>query len=147
MYCKNCNVEITDDSNFCKRCGYPLKDLSDEDEPYAYRYPTPQKDKVVAAALSVILPGLGQAYVGKTRRGLGLAIPGAILLLICISTGYMLWKDMEMSLWYTGAQSPYLLFIPAMMIYMIVVITSTFESYKLATEYNTALKKTGSSPW
>lgn len=147
MHCENCGKEITDDSNFCKQCGYPQKDLSDTDEPYAYRYPTPLKDKIVAAALSVVLPGLGQAYTRKTRRGIGLAIPGAILLIISISTGYMVWKDIEMSLWYTGTQSPFMLFLPAMLIYLMMVATNAFDAYKLANDYNRALKKTGSPPW
>ena len=148
MNCKNCGKEITDDSNFCKQCGYPMKDLSDTDEPYAYRYPTPLKDKIVAAVLSVVLPGLGQAYVRKTKRGIGLAIPGAILLIICISTGYMVWKGLEMTLWYSsGAQSPFMLFFLAIMAYILMVSVNAFDAYKLANDYNRTLKKTGSPPW
>lgn len=148
MNCKNCGKEITDDSNFCKQCGYPMKDLSNMDEPYTYRYHTPLKDKIAAAVLSVVLPGLGQVYVGKTRRGVGLAIPGAILLIICISTGYMVWKGLEMTLWYaSGAQSPFMLFFLAIIAYILMVIVNTFDACKLAIDYNAILKKTGSPPW
>lgn len=147
MNCKNCGKEITDDSNFCKQCGYPMKDLSDTDEPYAYRYPTPLKDKVIATVFSVLLPGVGQIYVEKTRRGAGLAVCGVILLLICIWSGYMIWEDMELSLWYTGTQSPYMLFVPAMLIYLMMLAINAFDAYKLANDYNRALKKTGSPPW
>ena len=45
---------------------------------------TPDRSPVVAAALSLIFPGLGQIYAGAVRRGLAWTLPTVVLLLFLL---------------------------------------------------------------
>ena len=47
-------------------------------------------------------------------------------------------------LWHTGTQSLFMLFFPTIMANTLMVIVNAFDAHKLAIDYNTVLKKTGS---
>ncbi len=65
-----------------------------------------QKDKLLAAVLSFFLPGLGQIYCGKIKRGLGwlagfavgsfaFVIPGVVVWIFSVRDAYRLAEKMR----------------------------------------------------
>jgi TM2 domain-containing membrane protein YozV len=81
-YCFNCGHEIGGNLKFCPQCG---QDLSGK---VANRNASPnQKSTLLAVILSVLLPGLGQIYLGLDHKGaifLIAYIISAILILLLI---------------------------------------------------------------
>lgn len=71
-YCYRCGNQVKEGALFCDRCGGPLSGGSQQ--PYgqptsfASIY-TEGKDPLLAAILSILLPGAGQIYVGRVLRG------------------------------------------------------------------------------
>lgn len=64
-YCQNCGAEFPENALFCPRCGTRT---------------TPKKNSGIAALLSLIIPGAGQIYCGRTERGIIILI-GTVLLI------------------------------------------------------------------
>lgn len=79
MFCSKCGASNTDEAQFCKACGNPLKSPSDQ-TPLQQAQPSPvsappgqpgdKKSPVVAAILNLFI-GLGYVYLGY-RKVLGL---------------------------------------------------------------------------
>ena len=82
---------------------------------------TGTKNEGLAAVLSVLWSGLGQIYVGRIGRGLGIMVGGIILALV----------------------SWILLWIP-MLFYW---VWNIYDAYNLARRYNQELARTGNPPW
>ncbi|MGQ4832909.1 MAG: zinc-ribbon domain-containing protein [Candidatus Asgardarchaeia archaeon] len=90
----------------------------------ATSYPVAQskeKDTAIAAILSFLLPGLGQIYVGKVGRGIGIFIGAIIIAFI----------------------SFILFFIPSIIYWA----WNIYDAYNLAKTYNEEYRRTGSPPW
>ena len=110
--CPNCGAEIPSDASFCPKCGISLADTTSTQSPSVgtgqpvVQPQVQRKDPILAAILSLILAGLGQIYVGATRRGI-------IYLIITIVL--------------------YVIFFPAGLIFAIYTI---YDAYKLAKFYN-----------
>ena len=88
-YCSNCGYELGGEFNFCPNCGADLKpkDISRERSLPV----NGEKNIILAIILSVLLPGLGQIYLGLDRKGAMFLIAyvvSAILILLLI--GFLL---------------------------------------------------------
>lgn len=86
-YCYNCGFELTGDFNFCPNCGNSLKTIVKSSNVSA----DSEKNMLLAIILSVLLPGLGQIYLGLDNKGAKFLIAyvvSAILILILI--GFLL---------------------------------------------------------
>ena len=69
MYCEDCGAEIPDDSNFCPECGKKFHKEEIKSE----------KNMIPALIISFILPGLGIAYAGNLKKGIGIFVISLIL--------------------------------------------------------------------
>ncbi|MDO5809936.1 MAG: zinc-ribbon domain-containing protein [Methanobrevibacter sp.] len=91
MICKNCGFEIKDENiKFCPACGAPTSPESQVNDPNLVV--TNGKNPILAAILSFFIVGLGQIYLGLTKKGIILfiaAVVSGILTLFII--GWILW--------------------------------------------------------
>jgi TM2 domain-containing membrane protein YozV/RNA polymerase subunit RPABC4/transcription elongation factor Spt4 len=83
-YCSNCGYELGGNFNFCPNCGADLnpKVVSRERSLNVNE----EKNIILAIILSVLLPGLGQIYLGLDRKGamflIGYVISAILIILI-----------------------------------------------------------------
>ena len=108
-FCPMCGTQISDDkSRFCTNCGKELPLISvsitpDEITQSAIQskqstYPektvtrtnTEEKSPLLALFCSLIIPGLGQVYNGKTARGMSIFL-GTLIGLLLIIPGLIVW--------------------------------------------------------
>jgi TM2 domain-containing membrane protein YozV len=68
--CTKCGSEVGEEMSECPYCGCLLKGGPAVINPAVSRNPIETKNSGLAAVLSLIIPGLGQMYVGKIGRGL-----------------------------------------------------------------------------
>ena len=91
--CKNCGLEIEDDDKFCKNCGSEIiDDNSEESNQRSNVVVKTEKSPILAAILSFLIVGVGQIYLGLTKKGIILffaAMVSGILTLLLI--GWILW--------------------------------------------------------
>ena len=76
--CSECNVEI-DGKSYCKKCVVKVagdKKAEVQDETVAQGVPASvgRKNPLLAAFLSLVIPGLGQAYNGQLLKGIAFFI-------------------------------------------------------------------------
>jgi len=149
-YCPRCGAQLdAAGARFCRICGtsllapismVPTVELiyvPSQAPSYAQRiYYEPQmitpmrmKSTTIAAASSILLPGIGQIYAGRALRGLGIL---ALLVLIGL-TGYIVFR--ELGLWLV---LPSLLGIFAWQIY---------DAYHLVCKYNEYTRLYSRPPW
>lgn len=89
-FCSNCGFEMDIKTKFCPECG-----ISTTGQPSpvgANAVINSQKSPVLAAILSFLIIGLGQVYLGLTKKGIILfilAIISGFLMLILV--GFVLW--------------------------------------------------------
>lgn len=123
MFCKKCGNDIGGD-RFCQKCGFDS--LSET----AYSAGNRQscnsgcgrKNEALALVLSLLIPGVGQLYVGKIAQGIILLIAYAV----CVLTWWLLFTML-------GA--------------VVIWIYSMADAYSCAKEYNRVLASTGNPPW
>lgn len=89
-YCPNCGFEMDANINFCPECGTAtnanVASRTNQVTTYSHKSPA------LAAILSFLIIGLGQVYLGLTKKGIilfVLAIISGILFIVFI--GYLLW--------------------------------------------------------
>lgn len=123
-FCKNCGSEIIQEQNesnqtkFCSKCGFemdintkfcPQCGMSTTAQPVAGQ---PQgvvnsnKSPILGAILSFLIIGLGQVYLGLTKKGIilfVLAIVSGFLMLLFV--GYILWLLVWLYAIYDGYNS------------------------------------------
>ena len=117
-------MQIEQNDIYCKGCGMPLTQQPPQPStpPYVPSRPTVStKNEGLAALLSFLWSGLGQIYVGRITRGLGIIVGGILLLIV----------------------SWILLWIPLILYW----IWSIYDAYNLAKKYNQELIRTGTPPW
>lgn len=88
-YCFNCGYELGGDFNFCPNCGYNLNPVAASGKKSLKS--DENKNTLLAIILSVLLPGLGQIYLGLDHKGaifLIAYVVSAILILLII--GFLL---------------------------------------------------------
>ncbi|MBR4447270.1 zinc ribbon domain-containing protein [Methanobrevibacter sp.] len=84
-FCYNCGAKLTGDFKFCPECGQDLKAKVTKSNRTVTS--SEEKNVLLAVILSVILPGLGQIYLGLDNKGAIFLIAyviSAILILILI---------------------------------------------------------------
>lgn len=69
MFCGNCGIGNIDSATVCKSCGTPFQPA------------LTANNRLIAALLSLLIPGLGQAYLGR---------PGALRWFVKTIIGYVL---------------------------------------------------------
>lgn len=84
-FCYNCGAKITGDFKFCPVCGQDLK--AEVTKSNRTVTSAEEKNVLLAVILSIILPGLGQIYLGLDNKGAIFLIAyviSAILILVLI---------------------------------------------------------------
>ncbi|WP_407431240.1 hypothetical protein [Methanobrevibacter sp.] len=89
--CKNCGSELKEDTEVCPECGSPTSNT-----PQTNNTATPvvkkEKSAGLAAILSFLIVGLGQIYLGLTKKGIILFIGAVIsLILTLVIIGFVTW--------------------------------------------------------
>jgi TM2 domain-containing membrane protein YozV len=138
MYCGKCGNQLEAGDSFCGKCGQNVGNVAGG--PAAPTVVVREKSEGAAAALSLLWSGLGQVYVGRIARGLGIMLAGfllAFLGLFFIVGGAVVGGAAGLGV---GA-----------IIYMVLLLAfwvwNVFDAYKLAKEYNDHLRATGNRPW
>lgn len=79
MYCPNCGASVPDGARFCSDCGHPLgatdgsqSDTGRTTPDYQTKVYVNKKSEGLALVLSLLLPGLGEIYLGRIGRGIAL---------------------------------------------------------------------------
>lgn len=89
-FCTNCGFEMDSSLKFCPECGTPTSNLRPAANTQLIS--NRQNSPGLAAVLSFLIIGLGQVYIGLTKKGIilfVLAIVSGILTIILV--GYVLW--------------------------------------------------------
>ena len=103
-FCSNCGFEMDINTKFCPECG-----MSTTGQPRPGGNQTvvnPEKSPILALILSFLIIGLGQVYLGLTKKGLilfVLAIVSGILMLVFV--GFVLWLLVWLYAMYDGYNS------------------------------------------
>ena len=90
-FCSNCGSEIPKNIKFCPECGAPTSNTPQANNT-GNTVVNSNKDPILAAILSFLIIGLGQIYLGLTKKGIllfvGAMISGVLMLLII---GWLTW--------------------------------------------------------
>ncbi len=89
-FCRNCGCEMGVDMKFCPECGVSMTGNIQNAPTQSVVHS--QKSPILAAILSFLIIGLGQVYLGLTKKGIilfVLAIVSGFLMLIYI--GFIIW--------------------------------------------------------
>ena len=112
-YCSRCGNQAREGGQFCDRCGAPLS--YGASGPYqppsnpgyqsspAYTWAPDRKDPLIAVILSLLLPGVGQIYVGRVARGILILLFIPLFAAISFLPGFFLMDLDSLSgfLWWT----------------------------------------------
>ena len=95
MFCPNCGSKIPKSIKFCPECGSPTSNtpqVNNTGNNTGNSVVNSDKSPVLAAILSLIIIGLGQIYLGLTKKGILLFV-GAIIsgFLMLIYIGWITW--------------------------------------------------------
>lgn len=91
MNCKNCGFELKDENiKFCPACGAPTSIESQVND--SNLVVNSDKNPILAAILSFFIVGLGQIYLGLTKKGIILFVAAIISgILMYFIIGWILW--------------------------------------------------------
>lgn len=127
MYCQNCGAQLPDSAKFCDRCGAKIGVQGSGPSTSEYDMASimvNKKSEALALILSLIIPGLGQIYIGQMSKGIMLVVAAIII----------------------GVISAFLLF--PIVIYLVLWIYGMYDAFKGAKEYNSyLLEHKGQPPW
>ena len=140
MYCNNCGNKLDDPQEFCDRCGTRAGQRGYGACPPQQMIYVREKSTGIATLLSFLWAGLGQLYVGRIGRGLGLMLGylfAVLFGLFFVVTGF-LFGGIGVA---TGGVVLFGVF------YLVLWVWNIFDAYSLANEYNDALRTTGRRPW
>lgn len=141
MVCPNCGRTVTDESmGFCPACGHSF--VQQPNQPYPQYGPRPygpstysKKNGAVAIILSFFIPGLGQIYVGKIKRGVAYILTAVLLSVISSALTIGIdYNDIQ-------AVNDFILspsFIVLVLISLGFWLFSMYDAYRLTTKYNEA---------
>jgi TM2 domain-containing membrane protein YozV len=135
-FCSNCGKEIQEGARFCKHCGATavatgttMPAPPPPPPPPVYTaaqqvYQEPLKNEGITALVSAIIPGAGQIYVGKVKRGIALLIGNVLLWIV---SGVLFW---------------FLAWVPMVALWA----WNIYDAYNLAKQYNQSVRATGKPP-
>ena len=91
MKCEKCDFEFKDNNvKFCPSCGAPTSQDTQLNDPNLIV--NGDKNPILAAILSFLIIGLGQIYLGLTKKGIILFIAGFVSgILTLFIIGWILW--------------------------------------------------------
>lgn len=132
MYCPDCGAEVPYGAKFCPSCGCAVGDQDSSPGPASYGgYKSPdyqskvyvnKKSEGLALVLSLLIPGLGEIYVGESGKGAAILVAN----ILC---------------WILGI---WLLF--PFIICVALWIYAMYDSYMLAKQYNEYLLNHDGNP-
>jgi len=148
MVCPNCGKTVTDDTmQFCPACGFffhqqmtqPYAPNHYGPQPYGYPVP-PRKSAAIAVLLSFFVPGLGQLYVSKVKRGVSLIVTFIVLSVISSVITSVIAKAID----FTDRNSINTLvtnpaFIAISLVSVGFWIFGMYDAYRMAKKYNEAV--------
>ena len=121
-FCPSCGRLVPDPSpNFCPNCGKAILTIAVAQQS-AIR--PPKKSILFAVVVGAIIPGMGQIYVGKEDRGLGI-----LFLMI--------------ALWVATFLTAFILIPVIIAVYLLQLIDAFLQTMN----YNKYVKKYGTEPW
>jgi TM2 domain-containing membrane protein YozV len=155
MYCGKCGNPLNEGQMFCDKCGHEAGGaVNTPNQAHNPQIIRREKSEGLAAVLSFLWGGVGQIYVGRISRGLGIIAAYLILMLIGIASLFssrtLIYShsDYWYDYYYYGFEGPMLMVGLILLIACIVLlIWNVFDAYKLAKQYNKALRETGNPPW
>ena len=89
-FCANCGFKMDENVKFCPSCGAPTsKTMNANEQGLVLK---PGKSAFLAALLSFFIIGLGQVYIGLTKKGIMLFIAAIVCgILGLVIIGWILW--------------------------------------------------------
>ena len=91
-FCANCGFEMPKSTKFCPECGTSTDGVAQAVKNTNNAVINPDKSSGLAALLSFLIIGLGQIYIGLTKKGIILfiaAIISGVLMMVII--GWITW--------------------------------------------------------
>lgn len=132
-YCSKCGNQAREGGQFCDRCGASLGYSSG---PYqqpnpgyqasmTYSWSPDRKDPLIAVILSLLLPGVGQIYVGRVARGILILLFIPLFAILTFLPGFFLMGIDSFSgfIWWSVISS---------VILLVVYIWQVVDAYRLA---------------
>lgn len=151
MFCSNCGREMPDGARFCPECGWSASGTGSGtgrvDVNTAVMFN--KKSEGLALILSLLIPGLGQMYVGRVQRGILML---ALVVVMTILDYVGLITVMTVADGHTSPETAVIVALLALIVVGIVVVVlwiyAMYDAYRLAKEYNAyLLENNGQTPW
>jgi len=135
MYCGKCGAGIAAGDDFCGKCGQRVG------APVAPAATVlREKSEGAAAVLSLLWSGLGQIYVGRIARGIGIML--AYFVIGFIGGGFIILGAIA-----GGSGGVLIALLLIVVAALALLVWSVFDAYNLAKKYNDHLRATGKRPW
>ncbi|MDO5861593.1 MAG: zinc ribbon domain-containing protein [Thermoplasmata archaeon] len=148
MYCSGCGKEIPKGAAFCPECGTRAGEASrsgsvNTDTAVMFN----KKSEGVALILSLIIPGLGQMYIGQFKRGAGFLVLAILIYVLAILVFALMTSMIDTPTSQDTAALIVLTYGGAFTLaYLALWIYSMYDAYTKAKEYNAYLLQNGGQP-
>ena len=97
-YCQNCGTEVPDNiTDTCPKCGKPVEVPADK-----------TKSEFYAVILSLVIPGLGQAYCGALLKAIGFLLAFTCVLSLFTIFNIFIFFYLTPIVWLIGMADAYL---------------------------------------
>ncbi len=140
MYCNNCGNKMNENQAFCSGCGNRAGMGGMGMPGPTHVIQVREKSTGIAAILSLVWAGLGQLYVGKIGRGIGLMILHFFMIFILATV--VLASTIFAGI--GGALIGGTVFIG---VWVAIWVWNIFDAHKLANRYNDSQRESGRRPW
>lgn len=94
-FCSQCGFEMNSDMKFCPECGASttaVPKVAQNNNNAVDGVCNPDKNEILALILSFLIIGLGQVYIGLTKKGIILFVAAIIAgILTTVIIGWLLW--------------------------------------------------------
>jgi TM2 domain-containing membrane protein YozV len=153
--CRKCNNNLDLGQDFCDKCGHKAGEaVNASNQTYSSQIIRREKSEGGAAILSFLWGGIGQIYVGRIGRGLGIIAAYVVLMVVGIAsimgsrTLVYSHSDWWYDYFYYSYEGPLLILgVLLILACFVLLIWNVFDAYNLAKQYNTAIRQTGNPPW
>jgi len=132
-YCSRCGNQAKEGAQFCDRCGAPLgggyQQPYGQPSSFTYTYYPERKDPLIAVILSILLPGVGQIYVGRVLRGVLILILLPLLSMASVVPVFFFSISVGVGTFFAFS-------VLATIIVLILYVWQIYDAYRLAEEHN-----------